>query len=127
MADDTLKAVVLDVRQEAEYNQFHITSARNVPLAEIPSIIPELQAQQALNTVFVLASNDEAAATAAWKTLNAESIPNVYILEGGINQWIATFGQGDNVIVQMASPSGDDTLCWAFPGRAGQPIRGGRS
>lgn len=119
MADDTLKAVVLDVRPEAEYNQFHIAGARNVPLAEIPSIIPELQAQQALNTVFVLASNDEAAATAAWKTLSAESIPNVYILEGGINQWIATFGQGDDVIVQMASPSGDDTLCWAFPAALG--------
>ena len=119
MADDTLKAVVLDVRPEAEYNQFHIAGARNVPLAEIPSIIPELQAQQALNTVFVLASNDEAAATAAWKTLSAESIPNVYILEGGINQWIATFGQGDDVIVQMASPSGDDTLCWTFPAALG--------
>ena len=119
MADDTLKAVVLDVRPEAEYNQFHIAGARNVPLAEIPGIIPELQAQQAKNTVFVLASNDEAAATAAWKTLSAESIPNVYILEGGINQWIATFGQGDDVIVQMASPSGDDTLCWAFPAALG--------
>lgn len=119
MADDTLKAVVLDVRPEAEYNQFHIAGARNVPLAEIPSIIPELQAQQALNTVFVLASNDEAAATAAWKTLSAESIPNVYILEGGINQWIATFGQGDDVIIQMASPSGDDTLCWTFPAALG--------
>lgn len=119
MADDTLKAVVLDVRPEAEYNQFHIAGARNVPLAELPAIIPDLQAQQALNTVFVLASNDEAAATAAWKTLSAESIPNVYILEGGINQWIATFGQGDDVIVQMASPSGDDTLCWAFPAALG--------
>lgn len=119
MADDTLKAVVLDVRPEAEYNQFHIAGARNVPLAQLSDIIPDLQAQQALNTVFVLASNDEAAATAAWKTLSAESIPNVYILEGGINQWIATFGQGDDVIVQMASPSGDDTLCWTFPAALG--------
>lgn len=119
MADDTLKAVVLDVRPEAEYNQFHIAGARNVPLAQLPDIIPDLQAQQALNTVFVLASNDEAAATAAWKTLSAESLPNVYILEGGINQWIATFGQGDDVIVQMASPSGDDTLCWTFPAALG--------
>lgn len=119
VADNTLKAVLLDVRPEAEYNQFHITGARNVPLGEIPAIIPDLHAQQALNTVFVLASNDEVAATEAWKILSAESVPNVYILEGGINEWIATFGQDDGGVVQVANPSGDDTLCWSFPAALG--------
>jgi hypothetical protein len=119
VADNTLKVVLLDVRPEAEYNQFHITGARNVPLAEIPGIIPDLHAQQALNTVFVLASNDEVAATEAWKILSAESVPNAYILEGGINKWIATFGKDDGGIVQVANPSGDDALCWSFPAALG--------
>jgi hypothetical protein len=119
IANDTLKVVLLDVRPEAEYNQFHITGARNVPLAELPGIIPDLHAQQALNTVFVLASNDEVAATEAWKILSAESVPNAYILEGGVNEWIATFGQEDGGIVQVANPSGDDTLCWSFPAALG--------
>jgi hypothetical protein len=119
IANDTLKVVLLDVRPEAEYNQFHIAGAKNVPLAEIPSIIPDLHAQQALNTVFVLASNDEVAATEAWKILSAESVPNAYILEGGVNAWIAAFGQDDSAIVQVANPSGDDALCWSFPAALG--------
>ncbi len=40
IANDTLKVVLLDVRREAEFNQFHIAGARNVPLAEIPSHHP---------------------------------------------------------------------------------------
>lgn len=119
IANDTLKVVLLDVRSEAEYNQFHIAGAQNVPLAQIPAIIPDLHVQQALNTVFVLASNDEVAATEAWKILSAESVPNAYILEGGINQWIATFGQEEGGIVQVADPSGDDALCWSFPAALG--------
>ncbi len=119
IANDTLKVVLIDVRPEAEYNQFHIAGAKNVPLAEIPSIVPDLHAQQALNTVFVLASNDEVAATEAWRILVAESVPNVYILEGGINQWIATFGRDDGSMVQVSNPRGDDTLCWTFPAALG--------
>jgi rhodanese-related sulfurtransferase/uncharacterized membrane protein (DUF485 family) len=119
VADDTLKVVLLDVRPEAEYNQFHIAGARNVPLADLPAVIPELQVQQALNTLFVLASNDEVAATEAWKILSAESVPNVYILEGGVNQWIATFGQEESGIVQVSTPNGDDAFCWSFPAALG--------
>ena len=119
VANDTLRVVMLDVRSEAEYNQFHITGAENVPLAQIRSILPEVQAQQAINTVFVLMSNDEEAATEAWKALQAESVTNVYILEGGINQWIGTFGQEESDIVQVASPSGNDSLCFSFPAALG--------
>ena len=119
IANDTLKVVVLDVRPEAEFNQFHISGAKNTPLAQIEDIIPELHAQQALNTVFVLASNDEVAATEAWKVLSAESIPNAYVLEGGINQWIATFGKDEGDIVQVSSPAGDDSLCFSFPAALG--------
>jgi hypothetical protein len=119
IANDTLKVVLLDVRPEAEYNQFHIAGARSVPLAEIPALVPDLHAQQALNTIFVLASNDEVAATEAWKILNAESVPNAYILEGGINEWLATFGQDEGDIVQVSNPAGDDSLCYAFPAALG--------
>ena len=119
VANDTLKVVMLDVRPEAEYNQFHITGAQNVPLAQIADLVPELHAQQALNTVFVLMSNEEKAATAAWKVLSAESVPNVYILEGGINEWLATFGHEEGDIVQVAAPTGDDTLCFNFPAALG--------
>lgn len=119
VANDTLKVVMLDVRPEAEYNQFHIAGAQNVPLAQVNALVPELHAQQALNTVFVVMSNDEKAATEAWKVLSAESVPNVYILAGGINAWLATFGHEESDIVQVAAPSGDDTLCFSFPAALG--------
>ncbi len=119
VANDTLRVVMLDVRPESEYNQFHLVGAKNVPLAEVPALIPELHAQQALNTVFVLMSNDEKAATEAWKTLAAESVANAYILEGGINDWLATFGKEEGGIVQVAASTGNDDLCFTFPAALG--------
>lgn len=119
IANDTLRVVMLDVRPEREFNLFHISGAQNVPLEQIADSLPQLHAQQALNTVFVLISNNEVAATEAWRILSAESVPNAYVLEGGINQWIATFGQEESDIVQVSSPSGDDSLCFAFPAALG--------
>ena len=84
--DNQIKVVMLDVRDEVDFNLFHILDARHVPIDELPSIISELHFEPA-NTVFVTLSNDESAATEAWKMLVAESVPNVYILEGGINNW----------------------------------------
>ena len=43
------------------------------------------------NTVFIVMSNDEVTSTEAWKTLTAQAVPNVYILSGGINNWLDTF------------------------------------
>ena len=36
-------------------------------------------------------SNDEFTATEVWKTMTAQAVPNVYILSGGINNWLDTF------------------------------------
>ncbi len=69
IGNDTLKTIVLDVRPENEYNLFHIAGSQNVPVGELAAYIPEIHAQQALNTVFVVVSNDEQAATEAWKIL----------------------------------------------------------
>jgi len=89
--DAQLKAVMLDVRDERHYNQFHIHGARRLPMDDVIEAAHELMFEPA-NTVFITMSNDESAATEAWKMLKAESLPNVYILEGGVNNWIRTFG-----------------------------------
>jgi uncharacterized protein len=119
IGNDTLKTVILDVRPENEYNLFHLHGAKNISLEDLPAYIPEIHAQQALNTVFVVVSNDEGAATQAWKTLVAESVPNAYILEGGINNWISTFGKNEQNIVYASGPSGVDALKYAFPAALG--------
>jgi hypothetical protein len=81
--------------------------------------VPELLLEPAANTVYVLMSNDEIAATQAWKQLTAESVPNVYILDGGINKWIKTFGGEDPEITPTATPPGQDRLIYNFPGALG--------
>ncbi len=93
MNDSKIKVILLDVRDERDYNLFHLRDAVNVPLDEVQEKAKELQFELA-NTLFVTISNDEAVATEAWKILKAESIPNLYILEGGINGWLDTYAHG---------------------------------
>lgn len=115
--DPTIKVIMLDVRSEADYNLFHILDARLVPLQKIPTIVRELHLEPA-NTVFVTISNDEEAATEAWKIMVAEAVPNVYILEGGINNWIAAFGDAE--LTSRFNPgAGVDRLRYRFDAALG--------
>jgi len=88
--DHKLNLVMIDVRSEADYNLFHLLDAENITPEEIPESIDSFIAMPA-NTVFVVMSNDEATSTEVWKTLTAQAVPNVYVLSGGINQWLDTF------------------------------------
>jgi rhodanese-related sulfurtransferase len=115
--NQNINLIMLDVRPEADYNLYHIKGALNVPLDKLSQIIPDLLTEPPANSVFVLMSNDEAAATKAWKQLVASSIPNVYILEGGVNSWIAFFGKEEGF--QSAGSTGDDQLGYVFPAALG--------
>jgi rhodanese-related sulfurtransferase/uncharacterized membrane protein (DUF485 family) len=118
-ANNTLRTVILDVRPEQEYNLFHIRGAKLVKPGGLSSLIPDIHAKQTNNTVYVVVSNDESAATDAWKHLVAESVSNVYILEGGINNWIATYGVGEPQISLISTGVGDDRLRYEFPAALG--------
>ena len=115
--DTQIKVRMIDVRNEADFNLFHILDAQHVPQRQIPRLISDLRLEPA-NTVFVVMSNDEAAATEAWKIMVAESVPNVYILEGGINNWIALFGD-DDLTARFNNGAGDDELCYIFDSALG--------
>ena len=115
--DNSLKVVMLDVRDEADFNLFHILDAQHVPLEELPDRIADLHFEPE-NAVFVAMSNDETAATEAWKMLVAESVPNVYLLEGGVNNWIATFGD-DDLTQNFNAGAGEDQLCYIFDSALG--------
>jgi hypothetical protein len=115
--DHKLNLIMLDIRDEANYNMFHIADARQTQLDELAGVVPDLHLEPE-NTVFVVMSNDETAATQAWKYLVAESIPNVYILEGGINNWLSVFAEEDNRIKAVDS-SPDDTMRYAFAAALG--------
>ena len=72
------------------------------------------------NTLFVTMSNDEAAATEAWKILQAESLPNVYILEGGINGWLDTYAHDEFDAQDHVVDHAPDKLAYRFQAATGQ-------
>jgi rhodanese-related sulfurtransferase len=118
-ADGRINLVMLDVRPEAEYNLFHLRGARHLPLEQLAAAVPELLLEPAANTVYVLMGNDEARAITAYKLLVAESVPNVYILEGGLNQWLGLFAEGDAAITPTPVAPGNDRLRYSFAAALG--------
>ena len=117
--DQKLKPVMLDVRPEAEYNLFHVRGAQNIQVSELSAYAKTLIAEYTPNRVIVVISNDETRATQAWKVLVAESVSNVYILEGGLNNWIAFFGADDPNIEGKVSNPKDEQLAYIFPAALG--------
>ena len=115
--DHHLNIIMLDLRNEADYNLFHIDGARRVMPDQITDLVPELRLEPA-NTVVVAMSNDEAAATNAWKALTADSVPNVYILEGGINNWLDTYAKEATDLASNPT-AGNDQLKYLFPAALG--------
>lgn len=116
--DNGLNIILLDVRSEADYNLFHLLDAWHVPADEVIAAAPELLEEPA-NTVIVVMSNDEAAATQAWQQLKAESVPSVYILEGGINGWLATFADDTFKADSALTAHGEDELAYMFAAALG--------
>jgi rhodanese-related sulfurtransferase len=111
--DSRIKAVLLDVRDERYFNQFHIQGARHLPADQVVASARELMLEPA-NTVFVTMSNDESGATEAWKQLKAESLPNVYILAGGVNNWIRTFSDEEFVQDRLMRDRANDAPAYRF-------------
>ncbi len=95
--DEYIDLIILDVRNEPDWNQFHLVDAERVPLDKLPALRKRM-GSLAENTVVVLVSNDEILSTRAWKQLMTMAKPNAYILEGGINHWLNIYGvAGDEV------------------------------
>lgn len=116
--DSKVKVVMLDVRSESDYNLFHIQDARRMAPAGVEAIVPDLLLEPS-NTVFVVMSNDEAAATGVWKELVASSVPNAYILEGGVNGWLTTFAEEEFRNTHSVARTATDSLRYEFDAALG--------
>jgi len=121
-ADRDLNLVTLDLRPEADWNQFHLAYSERVALEALPSLRRRLISLADPSVVVVL-SNDETAATAAWRHLALLGVPNVYVLAGGLNRWIATYGApaapGSGLAPIATALAGDDALHWRFAAALG--------
>ena len=77
---------IIDVRNERDWNLFHLWGAERIPREALFSHRKRF-ANLPPNGVWGFVSNDEIAATEAWKLVMASAIqPNAYILAGGINR-----------------------------------------
>jgi hypothetical protein len=108
--DDYIELIIYDVRNERDWNSFHLVDAERIALEDLPGQRDRLRNLSELGVV-VIVSNDEILSTEAWKRLMALAKPNVYILEGGINHWLNIYGVVDDEhaghgAASLASPDG---------------------
>jgi rhodanese-related sulfurtransferase len=121
--DLTVRVAVLDVRSEPDFNRFHVAGARRMSLddARDPTFVGGLLAASD-NTVVFLVSNGEADAQAAWKLLKAQGVLNLYVVEGGINGWLAHYPPPHCVATRAERDDGTEALAWRFEVAVGDGI-----
>ena len=107
---------IIDVREEADFNLFHIIDSQHASLDQMRD--SEWVKRLPQQTVFVFVSNDEERATQAWKLLSAQGVGNLYILGGGINFWLDLYDQESLERLDSRQPTpnsqGDDALRHRF-------------
>jgi rhodanese-related sulfurtransferase len=125
MNDALLYKNLIDVRSESDFNLFHLQDAWHVGPDDLenPDVIRRLLESPA-NTVNVIMSNDEQQAVVAYKTLRAQNVLNVYILSGGINNWLDTFTIDKSIALPPAGreKKNDDTLRYTFSRAVGETL-----
>lgn len=111
--DGRVPVRVLDVRDEADWNVFHLRDAQRISLQDLDrGRLPPLPP----GAVVVVTSNDEARAEAAWRRLVVLGAPSAWVLAGGTNLWLDVFRAGR----REAQPGpGDDRPRHAFPAALG--------
>ena len=101
---------LVDLRSEAEYAQYHIPTAENVPVAQLPDW------GLARNERIVLYSEGGIHSAQAWMLMSAQGYKGVYILSGGLEGW------KDEVVFPVAPASADPREVARFE-RAAQVAR----
>jgi rhodanese-related sulfurtransferase len=79
------KALILDVRPVAEFAAAHIRDAKNIPIKELGSRLPELEKLKARPVVVVCAKGLQSAK--ATSQLRKAGFNEAYALLGGISEW----------------------------------------
>ena len=78
-------ALVLDVRDAAEYEKGHMLNARNIPLGELEARSAELDKHKAKPVIAVCDTGNRSGRAAA--ALRKQGFEQVFTLGGGIGAW----------------------------------------
>ena len=79
-------ALVLDVRDKADFAAGHIPNARNIPQSELSGRLPEIAKFKARPIVINCQSGMHSAAVC--NTLRKNGFGEVFSLRGGIREWV---------------------------------------
>jgi len=124
MNDPMYYTRLLDMRSETDYNLFHLENAQRTTIENIADhqYIKTLAAVPG-NTVVVVMSNNEAAAIDAYKQLRGQGIVNLYILEGGINNWLTHYPLGPEIADKHQGEISGDHLAYIFQRAVGANVQ----
>ncbi len=113
--DIGVQVAILDLRDERDFNLFHIGGSRRASLKELekPERLKILLDHPPTTVTFLVGSGEDASLT-AWKHLTAQGVPNLYVVEGGMNRWLERYPVDACVAERVASPDGGDQQAWRF-------------
>ncbi len=84
--------LLIDVREDYEFEEFTLPGAVNVPFDSIlTDYADEILSIEDVNTVLI--SNDDIRADQAWVIAKRLGYKNIYVMKGGLNCWITTIIQ----------------------------------
>ncbi len=78
-------ALVLDVREQAEFAQAHILNARGLPLSQLEARIGDIEKFKDKPLILYCATDNRSSTAAA--TLKKRGFSNVVVLSGGFAAW----------------------------------------
>jgi hypothetical protein len=118
--DVAVQVRILDLRDERDFNLFHVGGSRRVSLAEMqaPERLKTIL-DQPPGTVTFLLGTGEPAALDAWKLLVTQGVPNLYVVEGGVNRWLERYPVDSCVAERVGAADGTDVPAWRFRYAAG--------
>ena len=82
---DGQKAVIIDVREDSEWNAQHIPGAIHIPLAQLNDRLSELKSYK--NSLIITQCRSGGRSAKAQDLLQSAGFASVYNLEGGIIAW----------------------------------------
>jgi rhodanese-related sulfurtransferase len=79
------KAIIIDVREEGEWNTVHIPGAIHIPLAQLNNRLSELQSYK--NSAIITQCRSGARSAKALDILKSAGFTHVQNMEGGLIAW----------------------------------------
>lgn len=124
--DVSVQVNLLDVRDEHDFNLFHVGGARRITPAEARSeaLAQRLNGEPATTVTFLI-GNGETAALHAWEALRTQGVQNLYVIEGGVNRWLELYPV-PACVAEPVPPGTSDELAYRFHFATGQSLPAAR-